>query len=490
MTSPAPEASSPAVASPIANGVSGPFFFQRRFLPMWVAFVLGAFTDNVLKQALLIGLTFQSLITLPGVADGASIVPLAGALFPLAMLVFSPIAGQVADKYETRKLFRLTKFVEFLLMVLAAAGFLMLGTPLSALGGPVLVLALFLMGVQSAFFSPVRISAMPKYLTSQELVRANAFCNGGLYTSILIGLLLGGMLIIMEGGPLIVSIVLAVAALVGWLSIRLAPEAAPDDPGLTIEYNPLSLIQRQIGFVAKEPPVIRPLIGIGFFFMISTAVTIAVPIYADETLKADGSVATAIMGLFAIGALIGAVISALLSRGRSGLGFATSAMTVATLSTVALYFASVMFEHDGSRLDALQFLSRPDGWLLAGLFMTCSAAMGVFTVPLQAAVQRRAKPQHRARIMASGNMLNALTAGIGSLSVLFVTGTAMTPHGAFLGIAALQGAVTVYMVMRRRAVPEGLYDEALEHGDQTPPVAAQTAPLLDADAQKIQPPRV
>lgn len=457
---------------------------------MWVAFVLGAFTDNVLKQALLIGLTFQALITLPGVADGASIVPVAGALFPLAMLVFSPIAGQVADKYETRNLFRLTKFVEFLLMVLAAAGFLMLDTPLSVIAGPVLVLALFLMGVQSAFFSPVRISAMPKYLTSQELIRANAFCNGGLYTSILVGLLLGGMLIIMENGPVIVSIVLALAALAGWLVIRAAPEAAPDDPGLTIEYNPLTLIQRQIGYVAKEPPVVRPLIGIGLFFLVSTAVTIAVPIYADETLNADGSVATAIMGLFAIGALIGAVISALLSRGRSGLGFATSAMTVATLASIALYIASALFSHDGDRLNAMQFLSRPDGWLLAGLFMTCSAAMGVFTVPLQAAVQRRAKPQHRARIMASGNMLNALTAGIGSLSVLFVTNTSMTPHGAFLAIAGLQGAITLYMVMRRRAVPEGLYDEALGESADVPPIAVETAPLLDADADKIQPPRV
>ncbi|NHK29455.1 MFS transporter [Parvularcula flava] len=480
MTSPSPE----------TTGLTGPFFFQRRFLPMWVAFVLGAFTDNMLKQALLIGLTFQALITLPGIADGASIVPVAGALFPLAMLVFSPIAGQVADKYETRKLFRLTKFVEFLLMVLAAAGFLMLGTPLAPVAGPVLVLALFLMGVQSAFFSPVRISAMPKYLTSQELIRANAFCNGGLYTSILLGLLLGGMLIIMDGGPLIVSIVLAIAALAGWLAIRATPEASPDDPGLTIEYNPLRLIQRQIGYVSREPPVIRPLIGIGLFFFISTAVTIAVPVYADETLNADGSVATAIMGLFAIGALIGAVISALLSRGRSGLGFATSAMTVASVASVALYIASALFEHDGDRLNAMEFLSRPDGWLLAGLFMICSAAMGVFTVPLQAAVQRRARPQHRARIMASGNMLNALTAGIGSLSVLFVTGTAMTPHAAFLGIAALQATITLYMVFRRRSVPEGLYDEVLDDHEQTPPVTLETAPLLDAEPDKIQPPRV
>ena len=78
---------------------AGNFFFQRRFLPMWSAFVLGVFTDNMLKQALLIGLTYK-VITLPGISDPAVILPFAGALFALAVFMFSPLSGQVADKYE------------------------------------------------------------------------------------------------------------------------------------------------------------------------------------------------------------------------------------------------------------------------------------------------------------------------------------------------------------------------------------------------------
>ena len=143
-----------------------PLFFQRRFLPMWSALALGAFTDNMLKQALSIALAY-GIITAPLISNDDAL-PIIGSLFPAAMLLFSTIAGQLADKYETSFMFRRTKLAEFLLMILAGIGFL-LGSSV------ILILALFLMGAQSAFFSPVRTSSMPKYLHANELVRGNAF---------------------------------------------------------------------------------------------------------------------------------------------------------------------------------------------------------------------------------------------------------------------------------------------------------------------------
>lgn len=122
-----------------------PLMLQRRFLPMWTALSLGAFTDNMLKQALSIALVY-GILTAPIIGNDSA-VPIIGALFPIAMLLFSTLAGQVADKYETSMMFRRTKFVEFLLMVLAAIGFLISNSA-------ILILALFLMGAQSAFSAP------------------------------------------------------------------------------------------------------------------------------------------------------------------------------------------------------------------------------------------------------------------------------------------------------------------------------------------------
>ena len=149
---------------------SAPLFFQRRFFPMWTALSLGAFTDNMLKQSLSIALAY-GVIVVPFIANDDAI-PIVGSFFPISMLLFSTIAGQMADKFETSLMFRRTKFIEFLLMVLAAVGFI---TGWSLLA----ILALFLMGAQSAFFSPVRTGAMPKYLQTDELVRGNALCSGG-----------------------------------------------------------------------------------------------------------------------------------------------------------------------------------------------------------------------------------------------------------------------------------------------------------------------
>ena len=221
-----------------------PLFFQRRFLPMWTALCLGAFTDNMLKQALSIALVYQ-ILTAPLIGNDDAL-PIIGSLFPIAMLLFSTISGQLADKFETSMMFRRTKFAEFLLMVLAAIGFL-LGN------SAILILALFLMGAQSAFFSPVRTGAMPKYMAANELVRGNAYCSGGLFVSVMLGIVIGGLLIAQPNGPSWVAVVLVVAALGGWAAIRFAPAAAPYAPDLVIDWNAPRQAMALLSYVKAAP---------------------------------------------------------------------------------------------------------------------------------------------------------------------------------------------------------------------------------------------
>ena len=206
----------------------GYFFFQRRFFPMWLAQCLGAITDNALKQALIIGLTFKVFSVAGFYGDG--LIPFMGALFGIGMAFFSPYGGQFADKYETSFMLRRTKFVEFLIMVCAALGFLFRE-------GSILALALFLMAAQSAFFNPTRLSAMPKYLKTDELLAGNALCSSGLFTCILLGYVIGGGLVEAPRGPEIIAVILAGLSLIGWLAARQTLERPADDPDLKIDYN-------------------------------------------------------------------------------------------------------------------------------------------------------------------------------------------------------------------------------------------------------------
>lgn len=420
-----------------------PLFFQRRFLPLWTSLSLGAFTDNMLKQALGVGISYGA-IHLAFLKNPDDALPLAGALFPVSLAVLSSLAGQIADKYEKSALFRLYKLIEVGLMAAAAVGFL-------TGNGLLLALTLFLMGAQSAFFSPARIASMPQYLHTDELVRGNAFFGGGLYVSILLGIIAGGGLVTLAGGPAQVSGVLIVAALGGWLASRAIPEAEADDPSLRIQFNPIPETARIIRFALEAGGVSRPLFGTAWFFLIATAVTVAVPLYARDVLNAGAVVATSLMGLFAIGTAAGAIALGSLARGRSALGVSAAGAAGASLCALAIVLLGPLSAYPGESLATpAQFFANPAALAIAAVFFFSAAFMGAYIVPLQAAVQRRAPAQRRARIMAAGNIMNAIAAIAGSLSVLGVTRTSATPSAVFAALFVGQACVVAYMFYRWR----------------------------------------
>lgn len=450
--------------------MSRPLFFQQRFLPMWTALSLGAFADNMLRQALMVGLAFGA-IGMSGIENPDSAIPVIGGLFAVAMFFFSPVAGQIAEKYETAMLFRRIKFVEIALMAIAGVGF-------ATDSGWILTFAMFSMGAQSAFFSPVRMSSMAKYLRPDELVRGNALCSAGLFVSVLIGMFFGGLLIAGANGGLYVAAILFAAALFGWLAILMAPRAAATAPDLKLDWNILLQALRIIGFAFKAPGVARPTLGTAFFWFVSTLVTVNVTFYARSSLGGDEALTTMIMGIFAIGAGLGAMAASALAKRRSGLGFSMLGIALSSAMAVAIYALTDAAASGEPGASVSLLLDSPAGVALGLAFLFSAAFMGLYVVPLQAATQRRAPSRESARIMAASNMMNAAAAFLGSLSVFLVTETALDPHTAFLLVAALQASVALYMWIRRRRVPEGLYDEKLAAavaGKEAPPPLPQYA---------------
>ncbi len=430
-----------------------PLFFQRRFWPMWTSLSLGTFADNVLRQSLLIGIP-AGVIAVPYFTNPDNAIPYIGALLPVAILIFSSVSGQLADKYETSMMFRRTKFAEIILMSVAALAFI-------SGQGALAIAMLFAMGAQSAFFSPVRVSAMPKYLKPEELVRGNGLCNAGLFTFILMGYVVGGFLIIQDYGGVAVGAVLISAALGGWLASLRTPYAAANDPALKISFNGFAQTVAMFRHVFTSRGVAPPMLGVGVFYLLSTAVTVTVSLYGRDALYADPLVWTALNGLFAIGAGLGAIGAASLAKGRSGLGFSTAAIGAAGLMSFAVYgLTPLVAGTPDAPLSLGALFSSGPGLALVFVFVATSAFSGVYIAPLQAAVQRRAPAQFRARIMAASVFANAAFAIPGSLSVLAITQTGMDPRLAFVAVGAAMLTISGIMLTRRRLLPEGHYDEA------------------------------
>ena len=164
---------------------------QRRFGPFFLTQFLGAFNDNVLRNGLIILITFQSVKVFE--LDAGQLANVAGALFILPFFIFSATAGQLADKYEKSRLIRYIKIAEIVLMLIAAVA-------LATRSYSVLFLVLFLMGCQSTMFGPVKFAYLPQQLATHELVGGNALVESGTYMAIIFGLIVGGISIAIDPG--------------------------------------------------------------------------------------------------------------------------------------------------------------------------------------------------------------------------------------------------------------------------------------------------
>ncbi|MCB1763934.1 MAG: MFS transporter, partial [Gammaproteobacteria bacterium] len=181
---------------------------KRQFLPLFITQSLGAFNDNLFKNALVILITFD--LAIRSGSDPGLLVTSAAGIFILPFFLFSATAGQLADRYDKAHVIRLVKLVEVFLMLGAALGFY-----LQSLG--FLFFALFLMGAQSAFFGPLKYGILPDHLPGDELISGNALIQAATFLAILLGTLAGGLLIMATGGPEIISLALVLIALAGWL---------------------------------------------------------------------------------------------------------------------------------------------------------------------------------------------------------------------------------------------------------------------------------
>ena len=172
-------------------------FNTQRFLPLFITQFFGAFNDNAFKNAFLIWFTYD--VATDFGMNSAMMVSIAAGLFILPFFLFSATAGQCADKYEKAWLSQKVKQVEIILMVLCGVCFYT-----KSIYG--LLFVLFMMGVQSTFFGPLKYSLLPEHLKKDELMAGNGFIEGGTFISILLGTIFGGLIIRADYGVEMLSL--------------------------------------------------------------------------------------------------------------------------------------------------------------------------------------------------------------------------------------------------------------------------------------------
>jgi 1-acyl-sn-glycerol-3-phosphate acyltransferase len=408
---------------------------QRRFGPFFGVQFLGAFNDNVYKNALVILLTFQaaSVSTMsPGL-----LVNLCAGLFILPFFLFSATAGQLADKYEKAMLTRWVKIFEIVIMIVGAMGFYFLNLVL-------LFAALFMMGMHSTMFGPVKYAYLPQHLKKEELVGGNGLIDAGTFIAILLGTILGGTLVGMKpSGTMWVSATAVAIAVAGYCISRGVPLSPAPSPELKINWNPVTETWANFRFLRTNRTVFLSILGISWFWFYGAMFLSQFPNYTKDLLGGGEHVVTLLLAVFSVGIGAGSLLCEKLSGHKIEIGLVPFGSIGLTIFAVDLFFASPVSH--ATSLGVAAFLQQAGSWRVLFDLLMIGVFGGFYIVPLYALIQSRSEPSHQSRVIAGNNIMNAFFMVIAAGVAILGLSSGMTIPQLFLLTGVLNLLVAIYI---------------------------------------------
>jgi MFS family permease len=390
-------------------------FTKRRFLPLFITQFLGALNDNLFKNALLVIVVSTAI----GVADSNTnfITNLAAGLFILPFFLFSTLAGHLADHFDKAYLIRRIKFAEIVLMLMGFCSLWQANINL-------MLLVLFLLGVQSAFFGPLKYAIIPQHISDNELLAANAQVGMGTFVSILLGTLIGGWLVTEPQGPMQLGALIVLVAIIGWLSSCQIPNAPSEkSPNAhRVPFNPIRETAVNYRLAKHNKTVFYCIFSCSWFWLYGACFLTQVPNFSVSILGGDPKLISVLLGAFIIGVAMGSLCCNRLSRGQVEPGLVPIGVIGLSLFAIDLYFSSTAYAAINSSRDTvlpLAFLSMSAGLRVVVDLLFIGIFGGLFIVPIYAMIQRNTDGKTRARVISINNIFSALFMVSGSLLGMF-----------------------------------------------------------------------
>lgn len=415
---------------------------QRRFLPFFLTQALGAFNDNVFRNAMLALMVYQMGLSTEQSTVYANLAP---ALFILPYFLFSATAGQIAEKLEKARLIRITTAMEIAIMSLAAFGFIY-GLP------TLLLFCLFLTGVQSTLFGPVKYAILPQVLAPEELTGGNGLVEMGTSISILIGMIAGMSLLMIPGcGPQAAAAAMIGLAVTGHLVSRAIPMAPAIAPDLKINPNLIAESLHVLGMVRHNRVVRRAVFGVSWFWFVGTLLSAQLPNYAKLHLGGSESLNLLALALFSIGTGLGSLWCEKLSQRTVEIGLVPFGALGMTVFCTDLYFARPGFAPE-TGITLAQFWQQAGSLRIMADLTLIGLFAGFFIVPLFALIQSRTEKHHLSRVIAGMNIQNAaFIVSAAASGIVLQRYLGFNIPEVFLLLSVLNLAVLVYLML---LVPE------------------------------------
>ena len=280
---------------------------SRRFLPLFVTQLLGAFNDNLFKNAMVLYVVYS---VYDSEAQEASFSATASAVFIIPFFVLSALASQLADMRDKARIIRIVKLCEILIMIVGGAGLVMAwqGMAITSVAIPLMLTALFAMGIHSTFFGPIKYAILPQHLREGEVLAGTGLIEAGTYIAILSGTILAGWINVEWAALCVVA-----TAIVGYVAGQKVPPAPPlvkDEP---LDFHFIRSSITLVRNTMADRRVYLAIMAISFFWSIGAVLFIQFPPLAKNVLFASKEVASLFLVIFSVGVAIGSMsINALL----------------------------------------------------------------------------------------------------------------------------------------------------------------------------------
>lgn len=428
-------------------------FGKLRFLPVFITQFLGAFNDNFMRYALVILISYK----MAG-EDAEFLINLVAILLIIPYILFSSSAGQIADKFQRIKIARFTKYLELIIVIITTYGFWTNNINL-------LLLSVFLLGTQSAFFSPVKYSLLPDQLKKEELIPGNAFIEAGTFLAILIGTILGTQFgsfidITNPATTLFISVIMLTASLIGIFAAYKIPRAEIGNKDLKFNYNPLSSTLEIIKRIKTNPDLYRTILGTSWFWVLGIVFLTNFVTYAHDVVYVDPDVATIFFIIFSVGVALGSIICAKLLDGEISARYAPIALLGVSIFTFLLDGATQLAPtgYEGYLISPLEFFSGLGGIVVGFSIFAIAFCAGLYVVPLKAIVQKNAEQKARSRIIAGENIFNSLFMVAGAVASIILLSIGVGVTGLFFILAVINLGVAFFVVA---LMPETLMQTVL-----------------------------
>ena len=387
---------------------------KRRFLPLFVTQLLGAFNDNLFKNAMVLFVVY-------GIYNDEATETLfsavATAVFILPFFLLSALAGQLADTRDKARIIRIVKFCEILIMLVGAIGLVMawLGFGITVIAIPLMMLALFAMGVHSTFFGPIKYAILPQHLHEGEVLGGTGLVEAGTYIAILVGTILAGIIPVEWAA---VGVVLT--ATVGYVTSRHVPPAPPEHTESGIDWHIIRSSVNLVSATMHIKTLFLAILSISFFWTIGAVLFIQFPPLAKNILGADKEVASLFLAVFSIGIAIGSVAINRLLKGQVSARYAPASVIVMGLFVVAFHIVcrTWVLNDNGELYGIAEFVGHPGAVPLLASLLGIAVAGGMFVVPLYAFLTTTVPKDQTARTVAANNIVNSGAMVVGSLIAL------------------------------------------------------------------------